>query len=138
MGAGVSEDFSDIDGYWTVAKQAEYFVAAALHGHEKWGRYDGETIYGQVAGFVYFVAIGEPYITHVKIGFTAKDPHARMKGLQTGCPFKMRMLGFIVGNIVHEQELHDVLRDYRLEGEWFEYSDYVARIIRSQMETEYP
>lgn len=131
----MSEDYEDIG--WTVSKQAEYFVAAAIHGYEKWGKHDGETIYGPVDGFVYFITIGAPYVTHVKIGYTAKNPFARMKDLQTGCPFKMQMLGFLVGNMGHEKELHAVLKEYRLEGEWFEYSDYVASIIRSQLEAEY-
>ena len=131
----MSKDYEDIG--WTVSKQAEYFVAAATHGYEKWGKFDGETLYGRVDGFVYFITIGSPYVTHVKIGYTSKNPFSRMKDLQTGCPFKMYMLGFLVGNMGQEKELHNVLKEYRREGEWFEYSDYVASIIRFQMEAEF-
>lgn len=121
---------------WTVAKQAEYFVAAAREGFERFGVFDGETMFGRVEGFVYFIAIGEPYVTQVKVGFTAGDPYARMKTLQTGCPFEMRMLGFVVGNKGQEAELHDVLRDERLKGEWFEYTDFVQRVIADELAAE--
>lgn len=95
-----------------------------------------ETIFGKSKGFVYFIGIGGEYITHVKIGFTAKNPYTRLASLQTGCPFKLRMLGFVYGNADRERELHGVLKEYRVEGEWFEYSDYARQIILYELEED--
>lgn len=93
--------------------------------------------YGPATGFVYFITIGDPYPTHVKVGYTKKNPLARMRDLQTGCPFKMNMLGFAFGNQPMETQLHDVFEDYRKEGEWFEFSDYVARNVDHILTAEY-
>lgn len=133
----MSKDYEDI-GYLSVSHQAEYYVAASLAGYERWGKFDETTRFGKTTGYVYFVGIGKPYTTHVKIGFTSKNPFARMKDLQTGCPFVMEMLGYILGNMEHESELHRVLAEYRQTGEWFEYSDYVRQIINSEMLAEMP
>lgn len=95
-----------------------------------------ETVYGPSTGFIYFAAIGDPYITHVKIGFTTKFPEARVRNLQTGCSFKITLLGYVFGNQGGECDLHDVLKDDRCEGEWFSWSEYVERIVRDKLDTE--
>lgn len=119
---------------WTEADAAANFVSGVQVGTESFsGIGDRETAYGSSTGFVYFAAIGDPYITHVKIGFTSKNPRARVASLQTGCPFKLKLLGYVFGNEPREAELHDVLKDYRCEGEWFEWSEYVERIIYDQL-----
>lgn len=122
---------------WTEYQAASNFVDGVLVGAQAYSdvRYY-ETTYGASEGFVYFVAIGDPYPTHVKIGFTRKNPQGRLRELQTGCPYKMRLLGFVFGTVGREQELHDVLRDDRAEGEWFVYSDYVSLIVKDQLSTE--
>ena len=96
------------------------------YSHEEW---DAE-------GFVYFAVIGDPYPTHVKVGFTTNDPEKRVRGMQTGCPFKIRLLGYVFGTQYREDELHCVLEYYRGLGEWFEYSDYVARVIEGELSAE--
>ena len=122
---------------WTDREQAANFVAGVKLGVERWADIrDYESVYGPSDGFVYFIGIGGPYLTHVKIGYTKKDPLRRMADLQTGCPFEMIMLGYVFGVIDRERELHDVLRDYRCCGEWFEYSEYVASTVRNQLEAE--
>lgn len=116
---------------WTAAAEAENFVRGVRVGVNHFGlvREYEAGVFGDATGFVYFMAIGHPYTTHVKVGFTCKNPYSRMVSLQTGCPFKIRMLGFVFGNQGMEAELHDVFREERCQGEWFEYSDYVARQI---------
>jgi hypothetical protein len=121
---------------WTQSQAADNFVRGVQVGVERYGDIGRDTVYGEATGFVYFVAIGEPYITHVKIGFTAKNPWARVSSLQTGCPFKMWLLGFVFGCRGMEAELHDVLFQERCEGEWFKWSDYVETIIRGQLGEE--
>lgn len=123
---------------WSDARIAEGFVDGVKLGISQWKDVQGrENNAGWVAtGFVYFIGIGAPYVTHVKIGFTAKDPIARMANLQTGCPFKMTMLGYVFGSTGYEQELHRVLEDDRCEGEWFVFSDYVSTIVSGQLSAE--
>lgn len=84
-------------------------------------------------GYVYFAVIGYPYISHVKVGFTTKDPVSRVRSLQTGCPFPIRLLGYVFGSVNREQELHRVFSEWRLAGEWFEYSGYVAQVIECEL-----
>jgi hypothetical protein len=121
---------------WTAFMEAENFVRGVELGVERFGEFGCREagITGQTpTGFVYFIAIGDPYITHVKIGFTSKHPASRLKGLQTGCPFKMRLLGFIFGTEDMERELHDVLKIDRAEGEWFRFSEYAELIVLGEL-----
>lgn len=116
---------------------AMQFVADAKAGVRRWSSVrDYEGMYGRGEGFVYFAAIGEPRPTHIKIGFSKNDPNLRIKGLQTGCPYPIRLLGFVIGTATQEAELHDVLRDDRVQGEWFAYSDYVESITQDVMQRE--
>lgn len=91
-----------------------------------------EAMYGPDTGNVYFITLGEPPIW-VKIGYTASSPRARMATLQTGCPYPMNLLGSIPGTISLEQDLHNVLSEYRRQGEWFEFSERVQYIIGVEM-----
>jgi hypothetical protein len=71
---------------------------------------------GGSPSFVYVVQ-GEPG-TPIKVG-VAKDPMARLRGLQTGNPQRLRILCVIPGDHALETALHDRLRDSRVLGEWF-------------------
>lgn len=92
-------------------------------------QYAPETIYGPVTGSVYFITIGEPYPTHVKIGFTRGNPRQRLKDLQTGCPFPLSMHGHVPGCMDMEAELHRVLHEYRCMGEWFAFDGYAELVV---------
>lgn len=132
-------EWRDSEGYliWSDGMSAENFLRGIQLGMETRQSFvHHENVYGPCEGFVYFIAIGDPYITHVKIGFTRANPYARLSDLQTGCPFPMRMLGFILGCMAQERELHNVLGDYRAQGEWFSFSDYVERTVRGLLESE--
>jgi hypothetical protein len=124
---------------WTEQMFADNFVRGVQVGARSWTEIrDYEAgVYGTATGFVYFIGIGDPYLTHVKVGYTSKNPAARMASLQTGCPFKMRLLGFVFGNEAMEAELHDVLSHQNSSGEWFIYSDYVARVIDGALKDEW-
>ena len=66
---------------------------------------------------VYF--IGNISEGRVKIG-VSKDPTFRLRGLQTGCPFRLSVLAIINGaGVKVEHELHRQFSNYRLHGEWF-------------------
>lgn len=126
-----------MSGFWTRAAAAANYLAGVRVGAESLAEIrHRETVYGPSTGFIYFAAIGDPYITHVKVGFTAKFPEARVRNLQTGCPFKITLLGYVFGNQGGEIDLHDVLKDHRCGGEWFLWSEYVERIVRGQLDTE--
>jgi len=122
---------------WTRARQADNFVRGVAVGAHGYDYLDGyEDMYGPAQGFVYFAGVGEPQPIWVKIGWSKSDPAKRIKGLQTGCPMPIRLLGFVISTQGLEADLHNVLADYRAEGEWFEYTDRVEQIIRAQLEED--
>lgn len=121
--------------YWLAAS----YVAAIGRGDSKSDVRFVETECGPAEGLVYFIGIDHPsdeHCTHIKIGFTTGNPYARMKSLQTGCPHKMDMIGYIFGNLELERKLHARFADIGTSGEWFEYSDYVASTIDHIMHSE--
>lgn len=68
-------------------------------------------------GEIYFIAC-EP-LEAVKIGFTAKDPEARVKACQTGCPAPLKLLGSFPGTMLEERRLHEAFTPLHIRGEWF-------------------
>ncbi|UOR07475.1 GIY-YIG nuclease family protein [Hymenobacter aerilatus] len=66
----------------------------------------------------------------VKIG-RAINVRSRLKQLQTGSPAKLYLLYSVAEDI--EAELHQLLRFYRAEGEWFKSDTYVLDIIVTRM-----
>lgn len=78
------------------------------------------------AGFIYLIegGVGGPF----KIGFTANSPRARLRTLQTGNPYALKLWAIIDGPIEFEAALHRLLAKYRLCGEWFEPSDDVLSV----------
>lgn len=75
--------------------------------------------------YVYFVkAWGECPL--IKIG-KANNPEERVKRLQTGCPFKLKLLGAVrCKSEFHARQVeamaHRLFRDQRRRGEWFKLS----------------
>jgi hypothetical protein len=80
-----------------------------------------------VSGFVYFVQAtnGGP----IKIGYTASDPANRLKSIQTGSPFPLRVIASRAGTRFDEAELHDALAKQRLSGEWFDEADLMRAAL---------
>lgn len=72
--------------------------------------------HGLTTGFVYFIRAGRT--ANLKIGWAA-DPHRRLDALQTGCPHRLHLVGFIAGGLADEQVWHDRWRHLRVRGEWF-------------------
>ena len=68
----------------------------------------------------------------IKIG-RSKDPQKRLKQLQTGKPKKLKLIAEFRGQGWKEKILHEELRKFRLEGEWFSY-DCVGSIPGSLYE----
>lgn len=75
--------------------------------------------------YVYFLRVK----SRLKIG-KSKDPLARMKSLQTGCPDEITLAGAIkCTDDSHayrvEKQFHDYFSVKRQRGEWFQCTDYV-------------
>ena len=59
----------------------------------------------------------------VKIGIST-DPQKRLKQLQTGSPYKLKLLCSIANMSHREKIIHNRLKDYKMscKGEWFDFS----------------
>lgn len=68
--------------------------------------------------FIYFIQATPS--GPIKIGTTTGNPHRRMKIIQTGCPWPVKMLGAIYGSHAQERLIHRTLSYFRTQGEWFE------------------
>jgi hypothetical protein len=64
----------------------------------------------------------------VKIGVSS-DPNSRLKELQTGNPFKLKIAATIPGHFATEKELHNIFERFRMEGEWFRYDAHLRACI---------
>jgi len=56
----------------------------------------------------------------IKIGYSKNDPMKRLQALQTGSPFKLKVIHCMKGSIKDEAAIHNILKEYRTNGEWFE------------------
>ena len=65
---------------------------------------------------------------YVKIGI-ATDPHKRLSGLQTGCPYLLQLLKYWPSPDAptEEDEIHSLLEPYRHRGEWFKLPDDILK-----------
>jgi hypothetical protein len=79
-------------------------------------------------GWVYFIGCLGPE-TPYKIGW-AVQPWLRLVELQTGCPYELRPIGAVPGELRDERAFHRYLRDTRLRGEWFLPSEKLVRLIK--------
>lgn len=69
---------------------------------------------------VYFIQAGEG--GPVKIGTTHASIEVRLRGLQPGCPFELKVLRVIEGGTAAECWLHRHFLDLHIRSEWFRYS----------------
>lgn len=80
----------------------------------------------QRTDFVYFIRMGDD--GPIKIGH-ALSPRDRLAELQTGNPYRLYLLHVVEGGEPLERRLHEELASYRLEGEWFEPTERVRKVI---------
>lgn len=64
----------------------------------------------------------------VKIGI-AGDVNRRLKKMQMGCPYELKVLAVIPGGAHMEKELHVRFLADRVTGEWFKRSDALLAAI---------
>jgi hypothetical protein len=65
---------------------------------------------------IYFVQCGKG--GPIKIGHST-NPRKRLRQLQNGSPYELRLLGVLAGNLEKEAELHKQFSEWRLREEWF-------------------
>lgn len=77
--------------------------------------------------YVYVIAGGR---RHIKIGIS-HAPKERLKGIQTGCPFTLRIAKTWNTSRAREIEkkAHTVLHKYRWAGEWFDVPHQTAVLV---------
>lgn len=87
----------------------------------------------EAATYVYFIRAGDS--GPVKIGVAA-NPYVRLEELQTGNPYRLRVIAAFVGGYPDEGRLHTEFKRERLEGEWFRASKRVlAEMARHRCPT---
>ena len=64
-----------------------------------------------------------------KIGFSS-NPESRLAQLQTGNPFSLELVAEMEGCINDEKLLHEKFKEFRLNGEWFEYIDEIKEYFK--------
>lgn len=65
----------------------------------------------------------------IKIGFSERDPMARLSAMQTGNPRELRLLAFMDGSRSTEAMLHEKFSEFRVRGEWFRPEPYLLGFI---------
>lgn len=95
------------------------------------GRPNNQPLAAPIIGFVYFLTAEAPGFP-IKIGFTRKPGNMRSKGVQTGCPYRLVVLGTFAGGYSDENKLHRQFAGQRLEGEWFARSDELMAVIKER------
>lgn len=76
---------------------------------------------------VYVIGCGED--GPLKVGFTRGDATGRLYALQTAHHEPLRVVAEYQGDVALERRIHERLAAYRLNGEWFENSPEVLKII---------
>ncbi|MBP0440636.1 GIY-YIG nuclease family protein [Tianweitania sediminis] len=77
------------------------------------------------SGWVYFFVCDGA----VKIGFS-RDVASRLKTLQTASAKKIEFFGARPGSMADEAALHERFSEYRINGEWFQYSEICGDLLR--------
>lgn len=67
-------------------------------------------------------------VGRVKIG-VAGDVADRLKKLQTGCPYPITIIGLMSGGPLEEKGLHERFRNYRVQREWFRFSNEIQKFV---------
>jgi len=65
----------------------------------------------------------------VKIGFTDRDPMARLREIQNAAGLELELLVSIEGDRRDEHQLHDDFAQYRQHGEWFTACEDLVELI---------
>jgi len=79
---------------------------------------------------VYFIQIAGKLDSPIKIGFSTEGGlEDRLLALQTGNPYRLRILATMPGGQEVEARLHESFEHVRMMGEWFEASPALLALI---------
>lgn len=115
---------------WTQKEIAEYTGKSLSWVSRLFSKVDEPKTDSRRVYFVQSVVGGR-----VKIGI-AEDPEVRLRAMQTGSPFELRILATSEGGRSVESALHKKFAASRSHGEWFEPCDELMEFIRSIQEME--
>lgn len=93
------------------------------------------------SGYVYFMVHGGSDNTGAgmtKIGW-ARNPARRLKELQVGNPYRLRLEAVFAGSSLVENRVHRTLAPWRVRGEWFalaEFPDVAAEFVERGLTAE--
>jgi len=79
---------------------------------------------------VYFIQSGKD--GPIKIGITRFSVSDRIATMQTGNPYKLRLIGVIKGNLEKESEIQRRFRKDRIRGEWFRPSIELMNYLKNK------
>lgn len=82
---------------------------------------------------VYFATIREQNV--VKIGCSF-EPESRLKEIQVGCPYPVRIEATLPGSHEEEKALHRRFADDRLRGEWFTITPMIDAVMAAARRAE--
>lgn len=80
---------------------------------------------------IYFIQCGKN--GPIKIGQTENDIKERIRQLQTGCPYELRLLWVYTGSDYDEKDVHGLFEHERIRGEWFHPSLKLIRFIDEEL-----
>ena len=83
---------------------------------------------------IYFIQCGEN--GPIKIG-QSDNPKERLEQLQTGSPYKLKLLWVYKGDQFTEQEIQDKFTLLHIRGEWFKPSKDIFNFIEHQLVNNY-
>jgi hypothetical protein len=73
---------------------------------------------------------------HIKIGYT-KNIKSRISNLQVGSSSKLKLLGYISGDLTLEKEIHYIFREFTVRGEWFRVDQTIIDYLNSNTEQSF-
>ena len=68
-------------------------------------------------------------VDRIKIGHTKWPVKDRVCSMQTGCPVTLRIIHTMEGGAEMEKEIHEILKESRVIGEWFTTNKEVVSFI---------
>jgi Meiotically up-regulated gene 113 len=84
--------------------------------------------------WTYFIF--DPATNCIKIG-RSKNPHERLKNLQTANSTSLRIFSMIPSKQMSEKEAHSKFGKYRIDGEWFEFVGELKKFLCSNAGKQY-
>ena len=80
-------------------------------------------------------------LNKIKIGYTSNNVAERKRQLETGNPHGIVVIGTVQGSKMHETDLHNSLKEHKIQGEWFEdcteVRNYIADILDKKRIVKY-